>query len=107
MSVNTKDHLYSHTKLQQNIPSHLGEMDLNARVYVNSFRVDVNFQTGHYDLIPLQIFFFILISIDINVQLILHIKFQPFWRKCDFISFASFFLVFYLVSTSILNSRPD
>ena len=35
-----------HTKFQPNIPSHFGEMDLNARVDVNFFRVDINFQTA-------------------------------------------------------------
>ena len=34
-----------HTKFQPNILSHFGEMDLNVRVDVNCFRVDVNFQT--------------------------------------------------------------
>ena len=34
------------TKFQPNIPSHYGERDLNAWVDVNSFRVDVNFQTA-------------------------------------------------------------
>ena len=43
--VNTKVPLIPHTKFQPNIPSHLGEMDLNARVDVNFFRVDVHFQT--------------------------------------------------------------
>ena len=33
-----------HTKFQPNILSHFGEMDLNARVNVNFFRADVNFQ---------------------------------------------------------------
>ena len=61
-------------------------MDLKARVDVNFARVDVNFQKGHCDLIPLQIFL-ILISVGTKVPLIIHTKFQPnmytkpFWRK--------------------------
>ena len=35
-----------HIKFQPNILSYFGEMDLNARVDVNLFRVDVNFQTA-------------------------------------------------------------
>ena len=50
-------------------------MDLNARVDINFARVDVNFLNGHCDLIPLHIFF-IWISINIKVLLILHRKFQ-------------------------------
>ena len=34
-----------HTKSPPNILSHVGEMDLNVRVDVNCFKVDVNFQT--------------------------------------------------------------
>ena len=33
--------LILHTKFQSNIPSHFGEMDLNAQVDVNGFRIDV------------------------------------------------------------------
>ena len=33
-----------HTKFQPNIPGHFGEMDLNARVDVNFFRVEENVQ---------------------------------------------------------------
>ena len=76
MPVNIKVLLILYTKFQPNIPSHFGEMDLNARVDVNFFGVDVNFSNGHCHLIPLQIFF-ILISINIKVLLILHTKFQP------------------------------
>ena len=69
-------------------------MDLNARVDVNFIRVDINFQT----VIVTQLcyrFFFILISINIKVLLILHIKFQPnilgrSGENSDFISFAIF-----------------
>ena len=80
-------------------------MDLNARVDVKFFRVDVNFHTAivtqfHY------IFFFILIPVNTNVLLIPHTKFQPNISSCsgetgDFISFA------FLVMATILNSRPD
>ena len=51
-------------------------MDLNARVDVNFARVDVNFQmvTVTYSV---NIFFFILIPINIKVLLILQTKFQP------------------------------
>ena len=44
--VNIKVLLIFHTKFQPDIPNHFGEMDLNARVNVNIFRVDVNFQTA-------------------------------------------------------------
>ena len=59
-------------------------MDLNARKFSNN----------DCDLIPLQIFF-ILISIDIKVLLILHTKFQPnipshSGENGDFNSFAIF-----------------
>ena len=52
------------------------------------------FSNGHCDLIPLQIFF-ILILINIKVLLKLHIKFQPnipsrFGENDDFISFVIF-----------------
>ena len=85
--------LILHTKFQPNIPSHFGEMDLNARVDVNFFRVS-KFLNGHCDPIPLQIFF-ILISINIQVLLILHTKFQPnipsrSGENDHFISFALF-----------------
>ena len=68
-------------------------MDLNACVDVNFFRVNINFQMAIVT-IPLQIFF-ILISINIKVLLILHTKFQPNILICseekdDFISFAIF-----------------
>ena len=45
ISVNTKVPLILHTRFQPNIPSHFGNMNLNARVDVTFFRVDVNFQT--------------------------------------------------------------
>ena len=45
ISVNTKVPLILHIKFQPNIPSHIGEMDLNARVNVTFFRVNINFQT--------------------------------------------------------------
>ena len=44
ISVNTNVPFIPHTKFQPKIPSHFGEMDLNARVDVNLFGVDVNFQ---------------------------------------------------------------
>ena len=44
--INIKALLILHTKFQPNIPSHFGEMDLNAPVNVNFFRVGVNFQTA-------------------------------------------------------------
>ena len=37
--------LILHTKIQPNIPSHFVEIDLNARLDLNGFRVNVNFQT--------------------------------------------------------------
>ena len=85
--------LILHTKFQPNIPSHFGERDLNAWVDVNFFRVDVNFQNSNCDLIPLQIFF-ILISINLKVLLILHTK-EPNIPCCsgendEFNSFAIF-----------------
>ena len=43
ISVNFKVPLILHTKFQSNIPSHFGEMDINARVDLNVFIVDVNF----------------------------------------------------------------
>ena len=51
-------------------------MDLNARVNGNFARVDVNFQTVTVTLFYYQSFF-ILISINIKVLLILHTKYQP------------------------------
>ena len=67
-------------------------MDLNAWVDVKFFRIDV-FSNDHSDLILLQNFF-ILISINIKVLLILHTKFQPnipnHSGECHFISFAIF-----------------
>ena len=51
-------------------------MDLNARVDVNFARAECKCSNGHCDLI-LHNFFFILISINIKVLLILHTKFQP------------------------------
>ena len=44
--INIKVLLILHTKFQPNIPSHFGEMDFNALVDVNFFRVDVYFQTA-------------------------------------------------------------
>ena len=44
--INIKILLILHTKFQPNIPSHFGEMDLNARVDVNVCMVYVNFQTA-------------------------------------------------------------
>ena len=46
-------------------------MDLNARVDVNFARVDINFKQS------LPQIFFILISVNTKVPLILHTKFQP------------------------------
>ena len=45
ISINTKVPLILHTKFQPNIPSHFGEIDINARNDVNFFQVDVNIQT--------------------------------------------------------------
>ena len=42
ISVKTKVPLLIHTKFQLIIPSHFGKMDLNVRVHINFFRVDVN-----------------------------------------------------------------
>ena len=69
-------------------------MDWNARVDVNFFRVDVD---CHCDLILQQIFF-ILISINIKVLLILHTQFQlnitsRSGENVDFISYAIFFSI--------------
>ena len=47
-------------------------MDLNVRVDVNFARVDVNFSDSH----SVNIFFFILIPIDIKVLLIRHTNFS-------------------------------
>ena len=44
--ISIKVLLILHTKFQPNIPSHFGDMDLNAWVDVNFFRVDINFQTA-------------------------------------------------------------
>ena len=44
--INIKVLLIFHTKFQPNISCHFGEMDLNAWVDVNFFRVDINFQTA-------------------------------------------------------------
>ena len=44
--INIKVLLILHTKFQPNILTHFGEMDLNARVDISFFRVDVNFQTA-------------------------------------------------------------
>ena len=46
ISINIKVLLMLDIKFQPNILSYFGEMDLNARVDVNLFRVDVNFQTA-------------------------------------------------------------
>ena len=46
ITIKIKVLLISHTKFQPNILSQFGEMDLNARVNVNFFRVAVNFQTA-------------------------------------------------------------
>ena len=68
--------LILHTKFQPNIPSHFGEMDLNAWVDVKFFRVIVIIQTAIATSFRYR-FFFILISINIKDLLILHTKFQP------------------------------
>ena len=52
-------------------------MDINAGVYVNFARVDVNFQTNTVSDLILLYIFFIFMSINIKVLLILHTKFQP------------------------------
>ena len=80
-------------------------MDLNARIDVNFFKVDVNFQTAIVDHIPQKVLF-IFIPINIKVLLTRHTKFQPnilsrFGENSYFISFAI------LVAAAILNSRPD
>ena len=49
-------------------------MNLKARVGVNYARVGFLFKNGHCVLIPLQIFFFILISLNIKVPVILNTK---------------------------------
>ena len=46
IKIDIKVLLMLHTKFQPNIPSHFGEMDLNAWVDVNFLRVDVNVQTA-------------------------------------------------------------
>ena len=51
-------------------------MDLNARVDVNFAMVGVNFQTVIVTLFYSR-FFFILISTDFKVLLMIHTKFQP------------------------------
>ena len=89
---NIKVLLILHTKFQPNIPSHFGEMDLNVRVVVNSFRVNVNLQTTIVTQFRHR-FFFILLSVNIKVLLILYTKFQPnipnhSGENDDFISFA-------------------
>ena len=50
-------------------------MELNARVNVNIAKVDVNFQI--VTVTDSIIIFFILISINIKILLILHTKYQP------------------------------
>ena len=69
-------------------------MDLNARVDVNVFRVNVNFQTFTVILFRYSVYF-ILISINSTVVLIFHTKFQPnipcrSGKNDYFISFAIF-----------------
>ena len=46
ISINIKVLFILHTKFQPNTISHFGEMDLNAWVDVNFFRVDAKFQTA-------------------------------------------------------------
>ena len=71
ISQHIKVPLIFHIKFQQNIPSHFGEMDLNARVDViflgmkYFFKGRRKFLNVHCDLIPLQIFFYF----DINQHL--------------------------------------
>ena len=77
---------------------------LKCQVRHKFFKGRCKFSNGHCDLIMLQIFF-ILISINIKVLLMLHTKFQPNIPSCsgengNFISFAMF-------SNGILNSRQD
>ena len=76
LPININVVLILHTKFQPNIHSHFGEMNLNAWVDVNLFRVDLNFQTAIVTYFR-YIFFFILISFNIKVLLILQTKFQP------------------------------
>ena len=45
ISLNTSVPFIFHTKFHPNIPSHLGEMDLNAWVDINFVSVDISFQT--------------------------------------------------------------
>ena len=64
----TKVLIILHTKFQSNIPRHFGEMDLNARVDV-IIKGRRKFSNGLCEQIPLQIFCFILISINIKIYL--------------------------------------
>ena len=64
--------LILHTKFE---PNYFAEMDSTAMVFV-IFKGRRKFSNGHCDLNPLKKFF-IFISLNIKVLLILHIKFQP------------------------------
>ena len=69
------------------------------------FQGQRRFSNGHCDLIPLHIFL-ILISINIKVLLILHIKFQPN-KPSRSGKMVILIVLLFLVMAAILNSRPD
>ena len=102
MSVNTKVPLILPTKFHPNMPSHFGEMNLNER---NFFRVDANLQM--IIVTQFRYIFFILISINIKVLLILHTKFQPNIPSPSGENADVLLVLLFLVSAAILNSRPD
>ena len=87
-----------------NIPSHFGEMDLNARVDVNFSRVDVNIQTAIVTLFRSRFFHFNINQHQgpINTSYKISAKnTELFWRNWRFYSFDI------LVTAAILNSQPN
>ena len=81
-------------------------MDLNARIEVNFFMVDVNFQTVIVTNSATD--FFILTIINIKVLLILHTKFQPnipnhLGENAHIINFAIFSISSHLEFLTRLN----
>ena len=98
MSVNTQVPFILNTKFQ---PYYAQPFRRNGRKCQGRRK----FSNDHCEPNPLQLYF-ILISINIKVLLLLHRKFQPnvpcgSGENADFISFAI------LISAAMQNSRPD
>ena len=76
-------------------------MDLKARVNVNFARVDIYFQNGHCDLINSAIDFFILISVNTKIPVILHTKFQANIPSHSGKQLISMVLLFFSISSHL------